>query len=279
MLLLPLFRSGWVTLRRSRLIWIFALVAFGVGMLDKLISPGPNDIATFVRYLIVGLAGIYAEAGTIYSAVNMLKGQPPAFGQGQAVIAKRSVRLVLYNAIPALILGILPSLVISIIISSQPVQPGFGFVSAGLALLNLTIIILFALLYPFLFFCLCEVIVHDRSFFDSLRRGWRIFLENMPLALKISLIFFAAWVVLRAASSAVFLAMQSSFGPSVLTGMDFPAILQHLLLSRGAEIGWLLFFVLLLDPLKRIVLAQVYLRASGEAAVDTLIEPDAIQTV
>ncbi len=277
--LLPLFQGGWMMLRRSRLIWFFALVAFGVGLLDKLIPAGPNDIAAFGRYLFVGLSGIYAEAGTIYSAVNILKGEPATFRQGQVMIAKRSLRLVLYNAIPALILGILPSLVISIIIRAQPVQPGFGFVSAGLALLNLTMIILFALLYPLLFFCLSEVIVHDRSFFASLHHGWRFFLENMPLALKISLIFLAAWLVLRSAVSTVFLAAQSASGPGMLAGMDFAAILQHLFLSRGAEIGGLLFFTLLLDPLKRVVLAQVYLRAADETATDTVKRPGLVETV
>ncbi len=89
----------------------------------------------------------------------------------------------------------------------------------------------------------------------------------MPLALKIRLVFFAAWVVLRAASSAVFLAVQSSSGPGMLTGIAFGAIIQHLLLSRGAEIGWLLFFALVLDPLKRTVLTQVYLRAVYETTL------------
>jgi hypothetical protein len=60
---------------------------------------------------------------------------------------------------------------------------------------------------------------------------------------------------------------------SALLSQDMIGGLLFLLLSRTAEFSNLFFFVLLLDPLKRIILVQVYLRAVGETVEEIPLEP------
>jgi hypothetical protein len=264
--------TGWTVLRRARLIWLFALLAFGIGALDALVPPGPNEYVSFLRYLIVGLAGFYAEVGIIYSAAAALTHQPATFQGAQTLMWKRIASLLLLKGVPALVITLVPSLLIAIIVQAQPAQPNFGAISTWMALINLAnLIFLYVFLNPFLAYALNGIIIHHGTLAGSLRRAWRIFTRHIGVTLKISLLYFAAWLLLRSALSAAFLAVQGAHsfgtlgamvGQSGSGGLAF--LLTNLVLSKPAEVAGLVFFTLLLGPLLQILLTQVYLRALGE---------------
>lgn len=276
--------TAWNTLRRARLIWVFALIAFGVGVIDLLAPAGPNEFVSLLRNLIVWLAGLYAEIGIIYCAAAALTHQPASFHGSQRVLGKRIFSLLLVKGIPALFFALFPIVLITAVAQGQSTQPDFALVFTWSAVINLTTLILvFVLVNPYLAYALNGIIVHNGTLSGSLRRAWRIFGKNRAITLTISLLYFGAWLLLRAATSAIYMLVQGTHTITSLGEMvgqsgsgGVALLLNNLLFSQAAEVAGLVFFTLLVSPLLQILLAQVYLHALGETYEPTMPEVEVV---
>jgi hypothetical protein len=263
-----LLKNSWSILWRTRLIWIFAFIAFIIGVLDHFIIIGPSEILVLGSVLVVWLINLYAEAGTIYTAGRALVSQPVTFLETQRVIGKSFLRILVLAIIPILINPILSSMIIATVIRLEPARSGFYGIDSALALIDILFVFIAALVYPFIFFCYSGVVLHNGSLFGSLRRGWRIYLRTLGISLRVALLFLAFSLALRCVVTGIMLLFPNFF-PSghnliQIIGGNGLLLIDYLIKSKAGEIARLVFATLLLEPLLRIMLANIYLNALGQ---------------
>jgi hypothetical protein len=252
-----LIQPALLLLRRNRLIWLFAGIAFAAQLLNLLIPKSSTLWEGLLILFAIWLAGLYALAGTIHAAANAASGRSDSFLAAQQVIWRRILSLGLLYFAPLIAYNLLTWVLDSRLSQTGADAALFPLISGVVTAYGLLAILLGWMLFPLLLFCLAGVLIEDLTLRECLHRGWRAYVENLPAVIKIALAFFAAWLILRAMATWLGLVFNGQLVLGPLRGDALHAI-QYLFLSPYAAIISLLFFPLFLDPLQRIVLTRIY---------------------